>query len=213
MKKITVGLLGIALALAVATPATATPAAAHAAAPSSEGRELIGKPAQPWPELRFLGTPLKLEELRGKVVLLRWWSDACPMCSGALPNLGRLYEQHKQEGLIVIGIYHPKPPVPLTAENLRTIKSAADAHEARFPIATDADWTVLQRYWLHGGERGFTSPSFLIDRRGIIRWVHPGGELHPSEEPDHKSCDRAYSELTATLATLLREPPPPAKGP
>ena len=194
-----------------AAPSAGATAAATAAQP--EGQELIGTPARSFAELRFIGPPLKLQDLRGKVVLIRFWSDACPMCSGALPNLGRLYEQHKQEGLVVIGVYHPKPPAPISAAGVQTIAKAAEAHEAHFPVAIDADWTVLRRYWLYAGERGFTSPSFLIDRQGIIRWVHPGGELHPSTDPAHKECDRTYGQLVSTLTALLREPAGPLLPP
>lgn len=210
---ITLGFFNAALTPTLTTSAAPSPATAAA---QPEGHELIGTPARPFSELLFIGSPLKLQDLRGKVVLIRWWSDACPMCSGALPNLGRLYEQHKQEGLVVIGVYHPKPAAPLSAAAVQTIAQAAEAHEAHFPIATDADWTVLRRYWLDGGKRDFTSPTFLIDRQGIIRWVHPGGELHPSTEPAHKECDRMYGQLVSTLTTLLREPAPgknPAPAP
>ena len=45
---------------------------------------------------------------------------------------------------------------------------------------------MLRRWWLDGGKRDYTSASFLIDRQGLIRWVHGGGELHPSSDPAHK---------------------------
>lgn len=66
--------------------------------------------ARPAPELRWLGPPpLRARELCGKVVWVRWWSDARPMCSGALPSLAGICTQQRRDGLVVIGIYHPKP--------------------------------------------------------------------------------------------------------
>lgn len=64
----------------------------------------IGKPAPDWPN-RWDGwaPPLRARALRGKVVLVRWWSDACPMCSGALPSLAGLYTQHRRDGLVIHG--------------------------------------------------------------------------------------------------------------
>ncbi len=98
----------------LADSATAAPAA------PSQGQELVGTPMRSWAELRWLGPPPG--ELRGKVVLVRWWSDACPMCSGALPSLGRLYEEHQKEGLVVVGVYHPKPAAPITPEMTQMVR-------------------------------------------------------------------------------------------
>ena len=47
----------------------------------------------------------------------------------------------------------------------------------QFPVAIDRDWRTLRRWWLDGQHRDFTSVSFLIDQRGVIRYVHPGGTL------------------------------------
>src|SRR5437868_12467326 len=82
--------------------------ASSAQAGSAESN-VIGQPAPSWDELHWLGTPQKLAALRGKVVLIRWWSDECPLCKSTLPGLGRLYDEHQKEGLVVVGVYHPKP--------------------------------------------------------------------------------------------------------
>jgi hypothetical protein len=42
-------------------------------------------------------------------------------------------------------------------------------------IAIDLDWKTLRAYWLDGAKREYTSVSFLIDRKGTIRYIHPGG--------------------------------------
>jgi peroxiredoxin len=169
------------------------------------GEELLGRPAPGWDGLRWLGTPLGSEALRGKVVLLRWWSDECPMCRGTLPGLQRLYDEHQQEGLVLVGVYHPKPARPVTDAEVTRYR---DGLGVRFPVAIDADWTVLKRWWLTGRPRAFTSVSFLVDRKGTIRWLHRGGEFHPSRDPEHKDCDAAFSELQRTLAQALKEPAP-----
>ena len=170
--------------------------------------DVVGKPAPAWAELRWLGMPLKLEALRGKAVLIRWWSNECPLCRSTLPGLGRLYEEHEKDGLVVVGVYHPKPePRPVSEAE---VKKFADNLGIRFPVAIDADWTVLKRYWLTGRKRAFTSVSFLIDRKGIIRWVHRGGEFHESRDPDHKNCDAAWQDLQRVLKRVLSERLSPA---
>lgn len=50
-----------------------------------------------------------------------------------------------------------------------------------FPVAVDVNWSTLERWWLRGHQRSFTSVSFLLDREGKIRGVHPGGRLSESE--------------------------------
>ena len=53
-----------------------------AAAAGSEGAELLGRPAPEWDTLEWVQSgPLALRDLRGKVVLIRWWTDSCPMCA------------------------------------------------------------------------------------------------------------------------------------
>jgi len=44
-----------------------------------------------------------------------------------------------------------------------------------------------------------------VDKKGIIRYVHPGGEFHASNEPDHASCERDYKDIEQTISRLLSE--------
>ena len=164
------------------------------------GAELLGRPARPLTFERWArGGPLELKSLRGRVVLLRWWTDGCPYCGGSLPALERLREQHARDGLVVIGVYHPKPRGPRRDAD---IVAAAKRLGFHGPIAVDERWSTLARWWLDGHpERGFTSVSFLIDRGGRVRWVHRGGELHPGAAGD--ACDMAWRDLERTLPKVL----------
>ena len=169
------------------------------------GADLVGRPAPAWSFERWIRrAPLSLAELRGKVVLVRWWTDGCDYCAATLPALEALRARHAGEGLVVIGAYHPKPPA---ATSDRRILAVARKLGFSGPIAVDRDWSTLERYWLAGHrESGWTSVSFLIDRAGIIRWVHGGGEYHPSSDPRHRSCDIRYRELEQALAAALAAP-------
>lgn len=209
--------LGAALLLAApATPAGAPPAAAageshrHGApedGPDS-GAELIGRPAPGWTFERWVGRALTLEGLRGEVVLLRWWTDGCRFCEATLPVLEDLRRRHADHGLVVIGVYHPKPPREVSD---RRILSVAKRLGFGGPVAVDREWSTLDRYWLAGHpDRNWTSVSFLIDREGHIRWVHGGGEYHPSSDPAHARCAKQHRELEKVLAAALAERPPGA---
>ena len=214
--------LGAALSLLAAAPAGAAGeggaahhGVAHAGTPapvSGPGVELIGRPAPAWSFERWIRTaPLSLESLRGRVVLMRWWTDGCHYCAATLPTLESLRERHAKAGLVVIGAYHPKPPREVSD---RRIVAVANQLGFEGPIAVDREWSTLERYWLGGHpERTWTSVSFLIDRAGNIRWLHGGGEYHASTDPRHASCDLEYRELEKILAATLAEPAPAPAAP
>ncbi|MGH7729791.1 MAG: redoxin domain-containing protein [Candidatus Eiseniibacteriota bacterium] len=171
------------------------------------GAELIGRPAPDWTFTRWIGPPRTLEGLRGKVVLLRWWTEGCHFCEATLPELEALRRRHAADGLVVIGVFHPKPPREVSDHK---IVATARRLGFRGPIAVDREWSTLGRYWLADhDERSWTSVSFLIDRAGRIRWVHGGGEYHRSVDPAHARCAEQYAELERALAQALADRPSP----
>jgi peroxiredoxin len=170
---------------------------------NSEGQELIGTPAPPLHLKDWLNSnPLEISDLRGKVVLLRWWTQGCPYCTATAPALNSLAGTYGGRGLQVIGIFHPKPPGKWT---MGEVHRAAEEKRFTFPIAVDGDWTALNRWWLTR-ERSFTSVSFLLDQHGIIRYVHPGGEFHEGQNggmPTHAACNRDMHFIQGEIAKLL----------
>ena len=106
---------------------------------------------------------------------------------------------------MVIGVFHPKPE-PREVDD-RHILAVAKQLGFGGPVAFDRDWKTLDRYWLDGNpERNWTSVSFLIDKDGVIRWVHGGGEYYPTTDPAHQRCDVEYRGLEKALAAALAEP-------
>jgi len=143
---------------------------------TNDGAELIGSAAPPWEGADWIGSPpLTLEGLRGKVVLVRWFmSTDCPYCSATAPALRLLHAEYRERGLVVVGMYHHKNQEPL---DIAKVRGWVNDFGFTFPVAVDRDWRTLQRWWLRGGRRDFTSVSFLIDKRGNIRHIHPGGTM------------------------------------
>jgi thiol-disulfide isomerase/thioredoxin len=199
------GSLAPVLAVLALTLATVPGAAPRLDDPDS-GAPLLGTRAPEWSFTRWVRGPERtLAGSTGKVVLVRWWTEGCHFCRSTLPVLESIRERHRGDDLIVLGVFHPKPP-----RELDDARIVALADELGFsgPIAFDRDWNTLDRYWLAGDpERNWTSVSFLIDREGRIRWVHGGGEYHPSDDPKHARCDLQYRDLAKVLAAVLAEKP------
>ena len=118
--------------------------------------------------------------------------------------LRKLQSEYVDRGLLVIGIYHPKPPGNW---DINRVESAAKEKQFSFPVALDGDWTALKRWWLTQ-DRDFTSVSFLLDRTGIVRYVHPGGEFHEGTLgalTNHESCHRDFHTIETEIVRLLAE--------
>lgn len=199
--------LAVLLGLAALASGARGPAAAEPATHDPDsGAEMIGRPAPALGFDRWIGSkPMTLEGLRGKVVLLRWWTEGCRFCRATLPVIERARREHPDD-LVVIGVFHPKPPRPVSDRHVLSVAKSLGYAGA---IAVDTEWSALDRWWLAGDpERAWTSVSFLVDRAGNVRWVHGGGEFHPSDDPRHARCDVQHAEFQAKLAALLAERPP-----
>ena len=170
-----------------------------------EAAELIGTQPPDWETAEWLNDEsVRLRDLRGKVVLVRWWTDTCPFCRRSAPALNEFHERYAAGGLVLIGMYHAKPiHRPISAD---LVRDAAEERGFRFAIAIDRDWSILSRWWLDGVRRRATSVSFLIDRRGAIRYVHPGPAFHREvlHGDDRPRAD--FLELQGMIEKLLAEP-------
>jgi peroxiredoxin len=151
--------------------------------------------------------PLTLEDLRGQVVLVRWWTETCPFCASSAPALRAINDQYSPQGLTVIGVYHPKADRDGPLDMAR-VERAVAARELDFPIAVDWDWRkgVLADWWLTGPERPATSVTFLLDKNGVIRFVHPGMEYHdPNGSEGHAMCAADMVGIRSQIERLLAE--------
>ena len=138
----------------------------------------------------------------GSVTLYRWWTDTCPFCAASLPAIERLRQRYGPQGLQVVGVYHPKPPRPVKDE-------AVLAAAKRIGYTGPSQWTRSGpscAAWLSTGERDATSVSFLVDREGTIRYVHPGPDFFPSTDPAEARQDADYRDVERAIQSLLAEP-------
>lgn len=142
----------------------------------------------PAPELQndtWLNTPepLRLANLRGKVVLLDMWTFGCYNCKNVIPSLREWYNTYKDQGLVVIGNHYPEFSYE---EDLGNLKQALIQLEVPYPVAQDNErltWGAYNnRYW---------PTLYLIDKSGNIRYTHIG--------------EGAYDETEAAIVALLNE--------
>jgi peroxiredoxin len=160
---------------------------------------LIGTTPPEWNAERWLGSPPRtLASLRGSVVLVRWWTAGCPFCSATAPALRTFHQTYGPRGLQVIGMYHHKEETPFDPA---VYEQTAKKYGFTFPVAFDPDWKTLGS-WMrdkdgHAVDTGFTSVTFLLDKRGVVRYVHPGGQ--------YVAGDAAYAELESSIERLLAE--------
>jgi peroxiredoxin len=172
----------------------------HYSAPQTSDADLIGAQPADWQARDWVNSqPLTLDSLRGRVVLVRWWtSPGCPFCQASAPALNEFWERYRRRGLMVIGLYHHKSSAPLTATH---VAEQAQKLGFEFPVATDPQWATLHRWWLDRNDSGWTSVTMLLDRRGRIRHVHPGGAFFKGEP--------GYDALQTKIEALLAEPAAP----
>src|SRR5437773_12298189 len=98
-------------------------------------------------------------------------------------------------------MFTPKPrprPTPV-----KEVRDYVEAYGFRFPVAVDDDWSALRALWLDRvPDAAFTSSSILVDKRGLVRHVHPGGVFakdapDPRARRDHVALESAVEGLVA----------------
>jgi thiol-disulfide isomerase/thioredoxin len=171
---------------------------------SRGGQDVVGTTL---PDLAFdrwlPAAPQSEREARPPVTLYRWWTAGCPFCERTLPAVERLRQQHEKRGLRVVAVFHPKPVRAVEAE--RTAKTAAAMGYSGL-VAIDEDWSELKRAYLDRSATGrATSVTLLVDRAGVVRFVHPGTQFFPSSDADAAQEDSDYRLLDKAIAALLAE--------
>lgn len=138
--------------------------------------------ATPYSAPEFIGltdwinsAPLKLADLRGKVVVIDFWTYSCINCIRTLPYIKEWYAKYKDDGLVIIGVHAPEFEFEKESDNVRT---AVGRHGITYPVALDNDHETWQafanRYW---------PAHYFIDKEGKVRHTHFGeGEYDQSEK-------------------------------
>ncbi len=128
-------------------------------------------------------TPLSPQDLRGKVVLVDFWTYSCINCLRALPYVAGWYAKYKDHGLVVIGVHAPEFAFE---KNLGNVRQAVADLGITYPVALDNDYAIWQ-----GFNNQYWPAHYFIDSQGRIRAHHFG--------------EGNYAESEATIRQLLGE--------
>jgi thiol-disulfide isomerase/thioredoxin len=132
--------------------------------------------------------PLTLASLRGKVVLIDFWTYSCVNCIRTLPYVKGWYETYRDSGLVVVGVHTPEFAFEHVPGN---VEEAVRSFGIDYPVALDNDFAT----WSAWGNR-YWPAEYYVDRQGHVRYAHFG-------EGD-------YAETEKIIRTLLAEKDLPA---
>ncbi|MBD9667751.1 thioredoxin family protein [Variovorax sp. VRV01] len=163
------------------------------AAATPPGGEIPAGVAQIAPEFQNIdhwlnSQPLKLQDLRGKVVLVDFWTYTCINCLNHLPHVQAWNEKYKDKGLVVVGVHTPEFAYEKSTKN---VQDAISRLQIKHAVAQDnhyATWKAFNnQYW---------PAVYLIDKQGKIVYSHFG--------------EGSYGTTEKKIQSLLAEPAPAA---
>ncbi len=121
----------------------------------------------------FNSAPLNIADLRGKVVLVDFWTYGCVNCVNTLPHVTQLYAKYRDRGLVVVGVHTPEFPFERSASN---VQAALKRHGITYPVAQDNDsqtWNAYRnQYW---------PAQYIVDQSGKIVFQHDGEETSAAD--------------------------------
>ncbi len=146
--------------------------------------------------VRWLNTekPLTRADLRGKVVLVDFWTYSCINCIRTFPHVTSWHRKYADQGLVIVGVHTPEFDFEKNEDNVR---AALAKHGIAYPVAMDNDYKTWRAY-----SNRYWPAHYLMDRRGRLRYTHFG--------------EGQYRETEDKIRQLLAEDGPapvPAQGP
>jgi thiol-disulfide isomerase/thioredoxin len=130
--------------------------------------------------------PLTLKGLRGRVVLIEFWTFACYNCRNTLPAIRMWDARYRDKGLTIIGVHTPELDIE---RNIDSLRREIAGLEIKYPVVTDNDYATWKAYKVEAWPT-----LFVIDKQGLVRWSHVG--------------EGAYDETEEVIKKLLAEEQP-----
>ncbi len=127
--------------------------------------------------------PLTLQSLRGRVVLIEFWTFACYNCRNTLPTIKSWDARYRDKGLTVIGVHTPELDIERNIDSLRREIATLGIS---YPVVSDNDYATWKAYKVEAWPT-----LFVLDKEGRVRWTHVG--------------EGAYAETEEVIKKLLAE--------
>lgn len=152
------------------------------------GTVTMGRIGAPAPDITgqtwINSPPLRLAELKGKVVLVEFWTFGCFNCRNVEPYVKEWHQKYIDKGLVIIGVHTPESAFERSVKN---VQHYVREERIPYPVVTDNDFVTWERY----GNRAWPA-VYLIDKQGVIRYLHVG--------------EGRYAQTEQQILTLLAEP-------
>jgi len=129
--------------------------------------------------------PLKLENLRGKVVVVEFWTFGCWNCGNIEPYVKEWHEKYAEQGLVVIAVHTPEFKYEYEVEK---VKDYIRAHQIPYAVPIDNEFRNWRQY-----RNRYWPTLYLIDKRGEIQYTKIG-------EGDYENTERIIKQLLAEPA-------------
>ena len=126
--------------------------------------------------------PLTREGLKGKVVLVDFWTYSCINCLRAIPYVRAWAEKYKDQGLVVIGVHAPEFAFE---KNIDNVRRRSPISQITYPVAIDNDYAIWRAF-----NNQYWPAHYFIDAQGRIRHHHFG-------EGDYDESERVIQQLLA----------------
>lgn len=144
--------------------------------------------------------PLSIKDLRGKVVLVDFWTYTCINCIRTLPFTTSWYNKYKDQGFVVIGVHTPEFQFEHETSN---VENAIKQYKIYYPVAQDNNYATWNNY-----NNEYWPAEYLIDANGIIRRTHFGeGEYDQTEKAIQALLQEAGKKVPKSLI-LMRDQAP-----
>jgi len=139
--------------------------------------------------------PLTLRQLRGRVVLVDFWTYSCINCLRTLPYLKAWDAKYRKDGLTIVGVHTPEFPFEREAGN---VESAIEENGIHYPVAQDNEQATWNSY-----DNQYWPAEYFIDAKGEVRYVHFGeGEYGEKEKVIRDLLAEAGKAVTGTETSV-----------